>query len=104
MFKDWGACVVDGVAQLTCLPIVFQNIISALLLFVGGTAAVLIVYAGIRMINSGGDPKAVASARQIMTYAIIGMIIVLCSFGIIYAIAYLTKTNCITEFGLNSCQ
>jgi len=47
---------------------------------------------------SGGDPKQTQQARQIITYAIIGLVIVLTSFGIIYLIGYLTNsTNCITD-------
>jgi hypothetical protein len=101
MFKGWGDCVQNGVATLRCLPIVFKNVVSALLLFVGIVAAFLIIWAGIKFINSGGDAKQVGAARQIMTYAIIGVILVLSSFAIIYFIGFATKTNCITQFGFN---
>jgi predicted secreted protein len=98
MFKEWDACVVDGVATLRCLPIVFQNVISAFLLFVGAVALFLIIYSGIRLVTSGGDPKQVEGARKIMTYAIIGAVIVLLSFAIIAFIGYITgSTDCITN-------
>jgi hypothetical protein len=72
-------------------------------MFVGATAIILIIYAGIRLGMSGGDPKQVQSARQIMTYAIIGLVLVLSSFAIILAISYLTGTKCITTLNLG-CQ
>ena len=104
MFTPWGNCVDgNGVATLSCIPIVFQNVVAAALTFAGATALFLIVYAGIRFVTSGGDPKQVGAARQTMTYAIIGLVLVLSSFAIIYFIAYLTKANCITKFGLNNC-
>jgi|SRR5579885_3728921 len=115
MFQDWGSCAAtvkdangntEQIATLKCVPVVFHNVIDALLLFVGATSLFFIIYAGIRFVTSGGDPKQVASARQIMTYAIIGLIIVLSSFGIIFFIAYVTKANCITNVNsmVSGCQ
>ena len=105
MFQEWGDCVepTTKVPTLNCIPVVFQNLISGALIFVGITAAFLIVYAGITFIRSGGDPKQVAAARQILTYAIIGVVVVLSSFAIIYFIAYVTGTDCITKLDLQSC-
>lgn len=102
--QDWGNCVDSaGVASLNCLPVVFSNIVRALIMFVGTVAVFLLVWAGIKYIRSGGDPKQTQSARAMITYALIGLILVLCSFGIIYLIAYLTKANCITQLSFTSC-
>lgn len=99
MFQDWGSCVTpEGVATLACLPVVFRNIISGFLIFVGAVAMVLIVFSGYKLITSGGDPKKVEEARKIMTYAIIGAILVLSSFAILYFIGFITNsTDCITN-------
>lgn len=99
--KDWTGCVKDNVPSLQCIPIVFGNIVNAALMFVGTVAVFLIVYAGIQFVTSGGDPKKVQAARQIITYAIIGLVLVLSSFGIIYFISYTTGVKCITTFGFN---
>lgn len=107
MFQEWDTidgCIVNEVPTLACIPVVMQNVISALLLFAGASAAILIVYGAIRMINSGGDQKTLAGSRQIITYAIIGLILVLLSFAFIYTIAYITNTNCITELGIDVCK
>lgn len=99
MFQPWGNCVDStGVATLRCLPVVFNNVVAGFLLFVGAVALVLIIYSGIKLIQSGGDPKQVQAARGIMTYAIIGVIVVLSSFAIIYFIGFITKSEkCITD-------
>jgi hypothetical protein len=98
MFQDWGSCVQNGVATLRCLPIVFHNAVNGFLIFVGVVALVLIIYSGIRLVWSGGDPKQVDAARKIMNYAIIGAVIVLSSFAILYFIGFITKsTDCITN-------
>lgn len=96
---DWGDCVENGVATLRCIPVLFNNVIRGALSFVGITALFFIVYAGFSFVNSGGDPKKVQGARQIMTYAIIGLIIVLLSFAILFFIGWTTGSyDCITSF------
>ena len=106
--KDWGGCtekILDAsgkesqVATLRCIPVVFGNVVSALLAFVGAVSAFMLVYAGIQFVTSGGDPKKVQGARQIVTYALIGLVIVLSSFAIIYFISYTTGVKCITTIG-----
>lgn len=86
------------VAQINCVPALIDVAARTFLIFSGTFSLFLVVWGGIRLITSGGDPKQVAAARQIITYAIIGLIVVLSSFSIIYLVAYLTKTNgCITN-------
>ncbi len=101
-FKRWDEpgnnCLEQGVATLRCVPIIFQNVVTAFLMFAGAVALFLIIYAGIKMVTSGGDPKQVEAARKIMTYAIIGTVIVLSSFAIVYFIGYITDSSeCITD-------
>jgi len=106
--QDWVAtgCVdkTTGIATLQCLPVVFSNVVKAALMFVGSVAVILIVYAGILFIRSGGDQKQVGQARQIITYAIIGLVLVLSSFAIIYFIGYITGAKCIETISFSSCK
>lgn len=109
----WDACLesitdpqtgnVTQVPTLQCIPIVFHNIVSGALMFAGAVALFMIVYAGIRYITSRGDPKAVEGARNTLTWAIIGLIIILVSFTIINFVGYFTGTTCINMFGFSSC-
>ena len=105
--QAWGNCVeTEGnaqIASLQCIPVVFSDIVTAALEFVGAVAVILLVYAGIRFITSGGDPKQVKAAQQIITYAIIGLVVVLCSFAIIFFISYLTGVKCITTLSFTNC-
>lgn len=105
---DWNAivpgCVTpEGVATLSCIPAVFQNVVSAALLFAGVVAVFMIVYAGIRYITSGGDPKAVEGAKNTLTWAVIGLIVIILSFFIINFIAFFTGASCIRFFGFGNC-
>jgi len=101
---EWGGCVDNGVATLRCVPIVFGNLINAALIFVGSVAAFFLVWGGIKFVTSGGDPKQVGEARQIITYALIGVILVLLSFAIIFFVSYATKVDCITKLDFTACQ
>jgi hypothetical protein len=98
--QQWGADCIDksGVATLRCIPDLFQNIVNAALTFVGVTAVIMLIYGGIKFINSGGDQKQTTEARKILTFAILGVVLVLGSFAIIYFIGFLTgSTDCITN-------
>jgi hypothetical protein len=105
----WDSCLdktVDptGVATLQCLPIIFKNLINWGLILAGTVAVIFIILSGFRFITSGGDPKQVEEARKTATWAIIGLLIILFSFGIINIIASITGAGCITEFGFNNCR
>lgn len=109
----WESCVhritdsvtgnVTEVATLDCIPVVFQQIVTYALIFAGIVAVFMIVYAGIRFITSRGDPKAVEGARNTLTWAVIGLIVIFLSFLIIGFIAFFTGTSCINFFGFNNC-
>ncbi|MBI2032062.1 MAG: hypothetical protein HYT09_00275 [Candidatus Levybacteria bacterium] len=98
-------CVVDknavegGVLTLSCIPQVFQNIVVWLLLFAGVGALFFLILGGYKFITSGGDAKSAEGARKTITYAIIGLLLILLSFFIINSIAYFTGVGCITKFG-----
>lgn len=110
---DWGDCVkevkdpsgniIGKAASLECIPVVFKNVVFAALLFAGVVAVFLIIYSGIKFITSGGDPKQVEGARHTMTYAIIGLVVILLSFFIINLIANITGATCILNFGFGTC-
>lgn len=101
---DWGKCVNSGAASLQCIPAVFKNIITAALLFAGVAALFFIIFSGIKFILSRGDAKKVQSARETLTYAIIGLIVILLSFLIVNIISYITGVGCIKFFGFGNCQ
>lgn len=102
MFVNWSDCAIgeDKVATLSCLPEVLKVVIFWALVFAGTVALFLMIFAGIRYINSGGDPKAADTARKTFTYAILGLLVILLSFFILNLIAKITGVNSITDFNL----
>src|SRR3990167_4334278 len=92
---EWGDCVKDGVATLQCIPVVFQNIVNWALIFAGVAALFFVIFAGIKYIRSGGEEEKIKSARETLTYAIIGLVIIILSFAIINIISAITGVTCI---------
>jgi hypothetical protein len=101
--EAWTSCLDNDVATLQCIPIVLKNVVSAALLFSGTIALILIIISGIKFITSKGDQKQVDTAKRTLTYAVLGLIIILLSFFIINFISYITGVKCINTWGFNNC-
>ncbi|OGH24221.1 MAG: hypothetical protein A3B47_04260 [Candidatus Levybacteria bacterium RIFCSPLOWO2_01_FULL_39_24] len=106
MFKEWddlvNSCVQGGeseVATLDCIPAVFANLLSALLVFAGLTALIMFIIGGFRFMNARGDPKRIEGARNSFVFGIIGLAIVIFSFLLINLISTVTNVPCIKTFG-----
>lgn len=99
MFQDWDkivtGCLQGGgkVATLSCIPAVFSNLLTSLLMFVGTFALFLFIFAGFKFMNSGGDPKKLEGARNTLIYGILGLLIVLFSFFIINLTSIVTRVG-----------
>lgn len=93
-----GANTYD-VPTLACLGQVVSNFIYLLLAFVGFVALVIFLSGAIKFVISRGDPKAIQSAQKTMTYAIIGLVIIIFSYTIINLITdTLGLPNLFTNF------
>lgn len=104
----WESCSIatgygDKVPTLDCIFPLIQTIINWLLTFGGAVAVILIIFSGIRLITSGGDPKRVDAGKKTFTYAIAGLLIILFSFLIIKIIADATGVDCIKLMGFEAC-
>lgn len=79
----WSCEIQGDVPTLSCIGEVVVRVVNALLLFAGAIALGFIIWGGIRFILSSGDPKALGSAKNTLTFAIAGLILILTSFAII---------------------
>jgi hypothetical protein len=71
----------------------FNNIVGVALGFAGIGLFIMLLIGGFKFITSGGDPKAAGAAKQTLTFAIIGMVLIACSFLIIRIIGTFTGIN-----------
>lgn len=59
------------------------HIINYLLTFLGLAAVAFIVYAGFLMVTAGGDDGQLEKGKNVITWAVIGIVIILLSYGIV---------------------
>lgn len=76
-------------AQETDMADIIQVVISAFLGLLGIIFLVLIIFAGYNWMTAGGDEEKVAKAKETLSRAIIGLIIIIAA----YAITYFVFTN-----------
>lgn len=96
--------VVYQAVTLKCIIPLFMNVINALLAFSGTVAVFFIIFSGIKFITSGGDAKQVEGARKTLTFAVIGLLVILLSYLIINLISGVTGASCIKAFGFDTCK
>lgn len=72
---------------------ILKNIISILAPVAGIAFFIMLLIGGFQFVTSGGDPKAAGQARSTLTYAIIGVILVVAAWLIIQAIADFTGVD-----------
>ena len=103
--NDSAGVLIENAITIGCIPIIVGNVVYWLLILAGIAALILIIISGFKFVTSGGDPKQAEGARKTLTWAIIGLIVVLLSFGIITFIAEVTgvEKNCLTRFGFTQC-
>ena len=86
----------DEPAKLSDIVKILENIIKLLAPAAGIAFLIMLLVGGFQFVTSGGDPKAAGQARTTLTYAIIGIILVVASWLILQLIASLTGAN-VTE-------
>ncbi len=87
----------DGVATIQGLEGLFSNVVSVILGFGGIVLFILLLVGGFNYLTSGGDPKKIEGAKATLTYAIIGIVVLVLAFLILRLIETLTGAK-VTEF------
>ena len=81
------------VATIADLGTLFERIVSYALGFAGIALFILLLVGGFKFITSGGDPKAIESAKGTLTSAITGLVIILVSYLILILITNITGVD-----------
>jgi type IV secretory pathway VirB2 component (pilin) len=82
-----------GLATKTNISNLIVSIINWFLSFLSALAVLMIVVSGIMYLTSGGDQQRIDTAKKWLVYSIVGLVIALLSFVIVYSVS--------TIFGLN---
>ena len=62
---------------------ILKNATNIVLFIAGALAVIMIIYGSIRFMTAHGDEKQVESARLIVTYSVIGLIIALLAYALV---------------------
>jgi len=89
---------VNGIATLQGLEGIFENLIGALLFIAGIILFFMLITGGFKYITSSGDPKKLESARNTITYAVIGLVVAALSYIVLYMISQITGNKDILNF------
>ena len=102
--SEWAkeGCLDQGVVTIKGIECVFQNLISPVPALLAVVAVFMIIYAGIRLLLAGADPKAYDAAWKTFTWAVIGLILLSAAWLIIVLIGKFTGNPNITTFGFPS--
>lgn len=77
-------------AQISDVVGILEAIIRILPPVAGIAFLIMVLFGGFKFVTSGGDQKAVAQAKAILTYAVIGVILVVISWLILTLIRNIT--------------
>jgi hypothetical protein len=91
---------VSDPAQLSDIVGILERVIKLLAPAAGIAFLIMLLIGGFQFINSGGDPKAAGQARTTLTYAVIGIILVVSAWLILKLIAQITGVD-VTEVKLD---
>lgn len=78
--------VADETGGATSIRELVLRMINYFLTFLGILAVIMIIYGGVRYVASAGNDEAVGTAKKVILYSIVGLIIVMLSFVIINAV------------------
>jgi len=96
-FSVWAEDLGPGPAQLSDLENVFTNIVQTITIIAGFALFIMLIVGGFKFLTSGGEPKAVTGAKNTLTFAILGLVLIISSILILKLIEEITGVK-VTEF------
>ena len=83
--------------SLTAVPTLFANILAVVTVVAAFAAFAMLIFGGFRFIIAQGDPKAVQAARGTLTWAVVGLVMIVVSWLILVFISQFFGIN-LTQF------
>ena len=100
-FDPGSGTVANGdIATIKGFEVIFNNIINLALGFAGLALFIMLIIGGFKYITSAGDPKKTESAKNTITYAILGLVLVVLAYLILVFISTFTGVD-VTIFRVN---
>lgn len=87
-------------ATIKDLEGIFERVVTSIIAISGLVLFVLLIAGGFKFLTAGGDPQKAQSAQKTITTAVVGLLVILFAYAIIYLISKLTGASTITEFNI----
>lgn len=75
--SNWYDASGEEPARFSDLEIIFKNILNIILSLAGLGVFVMLIVGGFKFLTAGGNPENAAKAKGVITWAIIGLIVML---------------------------
>ncbi len=95
------AITITDVATFQGFECLIGNILGAATTIIGLASFVMIIVGAFLYLTSGGNTKGTEAAKQTITYAIIGILVSLMAYFILYFVSSFTGVGGILNFSLN---
>lgn len=93
----WNNCTVDTIAKIECLECIVQIILNFAVRLAGIAVFVMLIIGGFKYLTSAGDPKTKEAAQKTITYAILGLALLLGGWLVLLFIKEFTGVD-VTQF------
>lgn len=99
--SSWSSdCQVDGVATIRGIECLIGRLLTPLPAIIALAAVIMIIMAGIKIMNAGPDAKAYAAGWSTFSYAVIGLILLSVIWFALILISKYTGSTDIINFGI----
>lgn len=85
--------VEGGVATLQYLEVILKNFLNNAIRLAGLAVFIMLIVGGFKYMTAGGDAKAAESARNTITYAILGLVLIIVAYIILVFIKEFTGVD-----------
>lgn len=98
--NSWENCTTNDIATLACIEVIIKNLFNIAFRLLGIAAFIMLIVGGFQYLTAGGDSKKTQAASSTLTYAILGLVIVIAAWFILLFIEKFTGITTLTQFSL----
>lgn len=95
---DWSDPSGQEAANFQDLPVIFENLLGFIIPLAGVVIFLMILVGGFKFMTSGGDPKKSEEAKGTLTWAIIGLLVLIGAWFILSLIKQFTGVDVTTFY------
>lgn len=98
----WDLCSLNDVAQLECFVCIFRGLLNVAVRIAGLVLIVMFLVGGFNWIFAGGDAKKAAQAWNALTYAVLGLVLIILGWFLLLFIERFTGLTDILRFRIGT--